>query len=224
MPKDFKNTNFNSFMPCFIRNESFSSIDLDKIDVPYPLDENLVSLLKNNLNETAKRTPNSFILYRKAFKEILIYHGFRLSASEISRQASKNWKALADPVRQEYEKIARELRESTEKCASVISFKNKWRIIKPSDVQRKINKKKNSSLDNLSEPNTVNSFQEPTMTTINTQEHSIFPYPDLSYIDSLFTYNFPETMFLTQNLMNTYPELSMIHFWDNTSITDFQNI
>ncbi|CAG8464776.1 9938_t:CDS:1 [Ambispora leptoticha] len=174
MPKDFQNKNSSSF----IRNESFNSIDLNKIDVPYPLDENLVSMLKNNLNESSKKPPNSFILYRKAFKEISIYHGFRLSASEISRQASKNWKVLADPIKQEYKKIAKELRENTKKHAFIPSFEdsNKWRIIKPSDLQRKINKKKKPSLDNTSEHNATSLLQESPMMPINDQENSIFPY------------------------------------------------
>ncbi|CAG8696365.1 12125_t:CDS:2 [Ambispora leptoticha] len=206
MPK-VQNTNFSSFMPYYIRNESFNSIGLDKIDVPYPLDENLVSVLKNNLNNPSKKTPNSFILYRKAFKVISIYHGFRLSANEISRQASKNWKVLADQVKQEYKKIAEELRENTEKHA----------IKKP-------------SLDNTSELNAVNLLQEPPMTPINAQENSIFSYADLSYTDQFeelftYTYNLPETTIhvLNQNLM--YPEFPMInfykHFTDSTEV-DFK--
>ncbi|CAG8587432.1 13677_t:CDS:1 [Ambispora leptoticha] len=235
MPKDSQNKNFSSFMPYFIRNGSFNSIDLDKIDVPYPLDENLVSVLKNNLNDPSKKTPNSFILYRKAFKEISIYHGFRLSASEISRQASKNWKALADPVKQEYKKIAEEFRENTEKHVFVPSFKNskkKWRIIKPSDMQRKINKKKKASLDNTSELYTANLLQDPPMLPINAQENSIFSYSDLSYTDQFeelftYTYNLPETMLHVLNQNPMYPELPMIHFYehftDNTEV-EFQSI
>ncbi|CAG8642241.1 10520_t:CDS:1 [Ambispora leptoticha] len=215
MPK-VQNTNFSSFMPLYIRNESFNPIDLDKIDVPYPLDENFVSVLKNNLNKPSKKTPNSFILYRKAFKVISIYHGFRLSASEISRQASKNWKTLADPVKQEYKRIAEELRETSDKHAFVPSYKDskkKWRIIKPSDMQQKINKKKKPSLDKTSEPNTANLLQELPIKPINPQENSIVSYIDLSYTDQfaelfLYTYNSPETILhvLNQNLM--YPELS----------------
>ncbi|CAG8475684.1 11649_t:CDS:1 [Ambispora leptoticha] len=250
MPKDSQNKNFSSFMPYFIRNGSFNSIDLDKIDVPYPLDENLVSVLKNNLNDPSKKTPNSFILYRKAFKEISIYHGFRLSASEISRQASKNWKSLADPVKQEYKKIAEEFRENTEKHAIMPSFKNsknKWRIIKPSDMQRKINKKKKPSLDNTSELYTANLLQDSPMSPINAQENFIFSYTDLSYTDQfeelftytdlshadqfeeLFTYiyNLPETMLHVLNQNPMYPELPMIHFYehftDNTEV-EFQSI
>ncbi|CAG8475726.1 11023_t:CDS:1 [Ambispora leptoticha] len=234
MPK-VQNTNFSSLMPYYIRNESFNSMDLDKIDVPYPLDEYLVSVLKNKLNNPSKKTPNSFILYRKAFKVISIYHGFRLSASEISRHASKNWKTLADPVKQEYKIIAEELRETSEKHAFVPSYKDskkKWRIIKPSDMQRKINKKKKSSLDKTTELNTANLLQELPMTLINPQENSIISYIDLSYTDQFaelfaYTYNLPETMLheLNQNLM--YLEFPIIHFYehftDSTEV-DFQRI
>ncbi|CAG8595869.1 7668_t:CDS:1 [Ambispora leptoticha] len=219
MPKDFQTKNFSSF----IRNESFNSIELDKIDVPYPLDGNLVNLLKNNLNEPSKKPPNSFILYRKAFKEISKYHGFRLSASEISRQASKNWKALADPVKQEYKKIAEMLRENTEKHA----FVTKWNIVMPSDLQRKINKKKKPSLDNtsennVSENNAANLLQEPPMTTI-------FPYADLSYIESFeelftYTYDLPETMLLNQNLIYSEPPMTTINAHENSiSICKFKS-
>ncbi|CAG8642227.1 10519_t:CDS:1 [Ambispora leptoticha] len=226
MPKDFQNKNFSSFMPYFIRNEgfnlmdldkirneSFNLIDLDKIDVPYPLNGNLVSVLKNNLNEPSKNAPNCFILYRKAFKEILIHHGFRLNASKISRLASKNWKALADPVKQEYKKIAKELLENTEKHASAPSFKNKWRIVNSSDIKRKLNKKKKPSLDKTSEPNVAN-LKKPPMTTINAQENPIFPYANLNHIDpigELFTYAYdlPETMLHVLNQNPIYSELPL---------------
>ncbi|CAG8475706.1 11022_t:CDS:1 [Ambispora leptoticha] len=213
MPKDFQTKNFSSFMPYFIRNEGFNSIDLDKIDVPYPLNGNLVSVLKNNLNEPSKNAPNCFILYRKAFKDILIHHGFRLNASEISRLASKNWKALADPVKQEYKKFAKELRENTEKHVSVPSFKNKWRIVNSSDMKRKINRKKKSSQDKRSEPNVAN-LKKPPITTIHAQENSIFPYADSSHIDPIgelftYTYDLPETMQHVLNQNPIYSELPL---------------
>ncbi|CAG8451709.1 125_t:CDS:1 [Ambispora gerdemannii] len=229
------NKDRNLFSPYPIRNGSFNSTDLDKVKVPYPLGETLINILRNKLNESSGRTPNCFILYRTLFTYILRYYGFRLSASEISRRASEGWKKLADPARQEYEKIASEYIPKRDFVPSVKNSKDKykWRIYTEfSDIKRK---KNNTFVNKPSKPIATTLLQEPPMTTINAQESTIFPYTELNYINpEVMISEEPFTNILweaNQNLMypelSMYPELYMINSYvyndiDSTEI-DFQN-
>ncbi|CAG8578188.1 6068_t:CDS:1 [Ambispora gerdemannii] len=118
---------------------------LEKIDVTLPMNDALISIL----TKTPKKPLNSFFLFRKAYSHTLTSKHFRLSASEVSQRASAIWKAKSEPARQEFKKLADQIRENalTEIClpssANQLKNKYKWRHMTqdPQNYKRSYNKR-----------------------------------------------------------------------------------
>ncbi|CAG8548685.1 3624_t:CDS:1 [Ambispora gerdemannii] len=176
MPKHCQKKNCNPTLFPTDLNKRFDTNEesiLQEIKVPSPYDKSLVKILKkfgqlDDNNALSKKPPNSFILYRKAFQHTLINNSIRLSASEISRMASKKWKTESDSIKQEYKRIAGEIHESLPKYVSLPpsqkepKSKYKWRIYSGLIKRKKglssnknceldmVNSKQNSSMSNSS--------------------------------------------------------------------------
>ncbi|CAG8830165.1 20399_t:CDS:1, partial [Gigaspora rosea] len=78
-----------------------------RINVPFPPKINprdLITLLPDGNVPT--RTPNAFIIYRKALIEAIRAEGHNLPMSSISSIASKQWHKEPDFVKSEYKRLA----------------------------------------------------------------------------------------------------------------------
>ncbi|CAG8536830.1 6623_t:CDS:2 [Ambispora leptoticha] len=82
-------------------------LPLDKIDVPFPLTDQLTAIIASYKERTISgKPPNGFILYRKALVRELNAHGYYLPAKDISPLASEKWKNKPEIVKEEYRQIS----------------------------------------------------------------------------------------------------------------------
>ncbi|KAG9286548.1 hypothetical protein G9A89_014714 [Geosiphon pyriformis] len=68
--------------------------------------------LKSRKNSIPTKTPNAFILYRKAFVKAAKAEGYKLPMTVISTMASQAWKFVPLNEKTEYKRIANELRKN----------------------------------------------------------------------------------------------------------------
>ncbi|CAG8524249.1 1170_t:CDS:1 [Ambispora gerdemannii] len=100
-------------------------LSIDEIDVPFPLTDQLDSVIARYTKKINGKLPNSFILYRKAFNNELSSNGYYLQAKEVSSIASKKWKAKSNLVKEEYQKVAKRISKMVEEIEPnrTISYK-----------------------------------------------------------------------------------------------------
>ncbi|CAG8594840.1 2243_t:CDS:1 [Ambispora leptoticha] len=206
MPKLRQSKNHNT------PSDTYIDEILKKINVPSPYDKRIVPILKkfevDDTTTMSKKPPNSFILYRTVFFHMLNSNNVQLPANKISSLASKKWKNESNAIKQEYERIADEIRECSPKY--IPSFQKepkkqyKWRDYKYPDNEKK---KKNSSSNKNYEFSAIDSIQSlsapatgsdtcPSMSTEIDQGFMNFPLKDkdstaYGFVDAVPLY-FPE--------------------------------
>ncbi|CAG8495976.1 13732_t:CDS:1 [Ambispora leptoticha] len=102
-------------------------LSIEEIDVPFPLNGQLDSIISRYTKKINGKSPNSFILYRKALNIELSSHGYYLQAKEISSIASKKWKAKSSLIKEEYRKIATRISKMVDEIHPnrIISYKKR---------------------------------------------------------------------------------------------------
>ncbi|CAG8513021.1 16612_t:CDS:1 [Acaulospora colombiana] len=90
---------------CFDDNEILPGAALVKPH--FPPNISLSDLVSNKKNgEVPSRSPNAFMIYRKAFVSELHNNGYYLSMTTTSSLASASWKKESEEVKNEYKRLA----------------------------------------------------------------------------------------------------------------------
>ncbi|CAG8776304.1 16813_t:CDS:1, partial [Acaulospora morrowiae] len=116
------------------------------IKVPFPPTVDPQKLITSKADGTLSRSPNAFMIYRKAFVEAARADGYSLPMTVISTMASEQWEQKeTEETRVYYRRLAKEARDyRKEKCQSKSAGNRKkrsgWNIV--SFRENKKNEKK----------------------------------------------------------------------------------
>ncbi|KAG9293276.1 hypothetical protein G9A89_010647 [Geosiphon pyriformis] len=131
-------------------------------------------IAKKQKGANCTRSPNAFILYRRAFVKAALNEGFKLPMTVISTMASHAWENELPFVKEEYKKIAQEAKIQHEILFPKVNPKKKskrWRVY----PQKPRNPVKQSP-----------SSRSPSLSPTSTTSSSPFPWSPVSSDDEIF--------------------------------------
>lgn len=154
-----------------VRNKLINTISC--IKPKFPPNINLRELItKQTFSESSRssgRSPNAFIIYRKAFVEAARKDGYHLPMTVVSSMASRSWDLEPEFVKNEYKKLAKEANAIRNKLVPKLNKKRrqKWNIVSfpPPTPPTNINSSKSSSVTVTNTPPTnINSSTSSSVT------------------------------------------------------------
>ncbi|RGB25724.1 hypothetical protein C1646_444374 [Rhizophagus diaphanus] len=116
-----------------VRNKLINTISC--IKPIFPPNINLRELItKQTFSESSRssgRSPNAFIIYRKAFVEAARKDGYHLPMTVVSSMASRSWDLESETVKEHYKKLAKEANAIRNKLVPKLNKKRrqKWNIV-----------------------------------------------------------------------------------------------
>ncbi|CAJ0866854.1 20613_t:CDS:2 [Entrophospora sp. SA101] len=140
------------------------------------------SLNKTN-GKFPTRSPNAFIIYRKAFLGTVQADGYKLPMTVISTMVSKSWENEPQYVKDEYKKLAKEAFDCLNEMNPKPTKPNKREHMLLSttttnDYQSSSSSSSSPDIDNLYEQrnfvNLINSFVQPPSSSLSSLELKIF--------------------------------------------------
>src|SRR3954449_4750787 len=107
---------------------------LPSIKLPFPPTIKASDIVDSRKPSRVKsKSPNAFLIYRKAFLEQLALLNYNLRMTEVSKLVSKHWKDEEEYVKDEYRKIAQEVENGlNEKRQKTFTYKVVWKNSKSS--------------------------------------------------------------------------------------------
>ncbi|CAG8750495.1 14013_t:CDS:1 [Acaulospora colombiana] len=173
------------------------------IKVPFPPTIDPPKLITSKADGTLPRSPNAFMIYRKAFVEAVRAEGYSFPMTVVSAMASRQWEQIeSEEIRAYYKRLAKEACEYKKKkypSKSTGSRRKRtgWSVMSFRENRKE---KKRTRLDEKE----VNSS---TLTTIHsedaTQTFGDFSFPNLSS-DTIASTTM-EQLHVYNNLLNAYP-------------------
>ncbi|CAG8703626.1 17162_t:CDS:2 [Rhizophagus irregularis] len=116
-----------------VRNKLINTISC--IKPKFPPNINLRELItKQTFSESSRssgRSPNAFIIYRKAFVEAARKDGYHLPMTVVSSMASRSWDLEPGEVKEHYKRLAKEANAIRNKLVPKLNKKRrqKWNIV-----------------------------------------------------------------------------------------------
>src|SRR3954451_14115050 len=120
-------------MSCQASNAIYMESSLIKLPFP-PVIKASDIVDRRNPSKLKSKSPNAFIIYRKAFLDHLSHiDNYNLKMTDVSKLVSKYWNNEPENVKNEYRRIAREVEmELNEKREKAITYKVVWKNSKNS--------------------------------------------------------------------------------------------
>jgi len=100
--------------------------NIPKITIPYPPEITALELItKAKVKKTATKSPNKFLIYRKAYVKELYALGIQCSMTDISKNIAESWKKEPKYVRDAYREISDEANRLHKQMIGVPNMKKK---------------------------------------------------------------------------------------------------
>jgi len=125
-------------MTCQTSNKCQASNPISKIELPFPPIIRASDIVNRRKPSRVKsKSPNAFLIYRKAFLNELSHLKHNLRMTDVSKLVSKYWGNETEDVKDEYRKIAQQVEvELNEKRKKTVSYRVVWKNSKYSARKR----------------------------------------------------------------------------------------